>query len=217
MLLLLTANRAFGIRMSVDLLRRGILPLWAAPGAGLWLCRQHDTCGAVLDGRNGLPRIERICAALRRENPDMPIALLLPDGAVAAGAPDRLIRQCADADILRETVAFCTEVCGWRARMSTYALTVGETPEETRYLGYPLRLAPRELCILRFLFFRAPGTVSAFELLSVCFPENTQRAANLAVQIGNINRRAREVAGLPLIENVYGKGYRLCGGIVKPV
>ena len=215
MLLFLTENRTFGIGMTELLLRRGILTLWAKHDAGAALCGRWDVCGAVLDGQEDLRSAEAVCAALRQSEPDMPIALLLPAGAIASCDADRLIRESGQDAMLREIASFCTGTCGWRTQMSTYALTIGESPAETRYLGYPLRLAQRELSILRFLFYRAPQTVTSAELLSVCFPENTQRAANLSVQIGRINRRAEEAAGLPLIESVYGKGYRLCGGIVK--
>lgn len=216
MLLFLTDDRSFGIRMANRLLSCGILTLRAAHDAGISLCAARDVGGLVSDGRDQVSSSVQICETLIDTYPELPAALILPPRVTVETRASRLIRQTDEDEIFREIQTFCTECCGWKPGLTTYALSVGKTPEQTRFLGYPLDLSPKELAILRFLFYRAPKTVGADELLSVCFPENTQRAANLAVQIHRINRRALASAGLPLIESVYGKGYRLCGGIVPP-
>lgn len=214
MLLFLTESREFGIRMAQELLSRGILPLQARPDAGIALCDARDTCGAVLDGRTDTLTAERLCEHLLAKYPEMPIAMLLPRGTVTGACAARLIRETQEQSVLQEIQRFCRECCGWKPELTTYTLSVGASPEQTCYLGYRLPLSPRQLSILRFLFLRAPKPVASFELLSVCFPECTQRDANLAVQISRINQTAARCAGVPLIESVYGFGYRLRSGIV---
>lgn len=213
MLLFLTESREFGIRMAQELLSCGILPLQARLDAGIALCDARDTCCAVLDGRTDTLNAERICSCLLAKYPEMPIAMLLPCGTVTEACAARLIRETQEQSILQEIQRFCRECCGWKPELTTYALSIGATPEQTYYLGYRLPLSPRQLSILRFLFLRAPKPVASFELLSVCFPECTQRDANLAVQISRINRTAVHCSGMALIENVYGFGYRLRSGI----
>ncbi len=215
MLLFLTESREFGIRMAQGLLSRGILPLRAKPDAGIALCDARDTCGAVLDGRTNLLAAERLCNLLLAKYPELPIALLLPCQAFTGAYAARLIREVREQNILQEIQNFCRECCGWKPELTTYALSMGSAPEQTYYLGYRLPLSPRQLSLLRFLFLRAPKPVDSFELLSVCFPESTQRDANLAVQISRINQTAVRCSGMPLIESVYGFGYRLRSGIVS--
>ncbi len=202
--------------MAEQLLKSGVCTRWAKLEAGVCLCERLDTCGVAIDGRRALASAESVIAELQERYPELPIALILPPAITVDIRAARLIRAKAGEEVAEELLTFCRELCNWRPILSTHALTVGPRAEDCRYLGYPLPTAPRERYILRFLFFRAPKTVSEEELLSVCFPENTQRAANLSVQIARLNRKATEAAGMPIVESVYGRGYRLCGGILPP-
>ena len=113
------------------------------------------------------------------------------------------------SELAEQLLAFARERCGWRAMLSTYALTWSESLKDTRFLGYPLHLTPREHAILGFLFYSAPKILPSHLLLSVCFPQGHEKAENLSVHISAINRKAIALTGLPLVENCYGEGYRL--------
>lgn len=217
MILFLTENATLGIQICEKLLGLGVIIRWAKPDAGVCLCRDKDTCGVILDGTDDPIFAESICSELLESYPDLPIALLIPACRLISANVTRIIRTPMDgASVIRELMQFLTDSCGWSPILSNYALTVGQKPEQTVYLGYPLPISPTGLMILRFLFFRAPATVSTSELLAVCYPRNTQLPANIKVQIGKINQSAIKHTGVPLIEYAHGKGYRLCGGIVAP-
>lgn len=139
--------------------------------------------------------------------------LILAQNANADTKADRIIRVAPLREMAEEVLSLCAE-CGWRPQLSTYSLLVTNDPAETRLLGYRMALSPREHQILRVIYLRAPELVSRNELLSACFPEGSQRAENLTVQVNHINRKSREIGGFTLIESVYGKGYILRPGIV---
>ena len=117
--------------------------------------------------------------------------------------------------IFEHALDFCITDCNWRRKpLSTFALTVGDVPEATLYMGYRLPLSPKEHTILRCLFYRSPYETSADDLLSLCYPTEPVKRENLTVLIARINRKASLIDPNPLIVNRYGKGYRLRDGIL---
>lgn len=216
MLLFLTENRSFGIRMVTRLQAEGIIALFAKTDAGESLCHLCDTGGVLLDGRDDPNRAQRICLSLLTAYPELPIALILPQRILLEVSVARVLRgDFEDNRLTEEILAFYLECCGGKTEISTFALSVGASPDRFLYLGYPLTLPPRAQTLLRFLFHRAPRTVSTSELMAVCFPEGTQKETSLTTLVGIVNERARAISNLPLIESVRGKGYRLADGIVK--
>jgi len=216
MLLFLTENRSFGIRMVKCLQAMGIVALFAKPDAGESLCHLRDTGGILLDGRDDPDRAQRLCLSLLNAYPELPIALMLPREVLLEVSAARVLRGTfEDGRLAEELLAFYLECCGGKTEMSTFSLSVGASPDSFLYLGYPLTLPPRAQTLLRFLFHCAPRTVSAPELMAACFPEGTQKATSLTTLVGIVNKRARAISDLPLIESVRGKGYRLTDGIVK--
>ena len=176
-------------------------------------CDKKDTGGVLLDCVTALSCGEQLCAELRSKYPEMPIGAVLAPSAIPDLAVNRLIRD--HGDIFDDVLDFCIKSCGWNtARLTTYALTVEDDPDQTVYMGYRFPLTPREHTILRCLFYRAPRVTTADDLLTLCFSDAHLSAANLSTHISSINRRARELDPRPLIVNVYGKGYRLRDGIV---
>ena len=216
MLLFLTENRSFGIRMVKCLQSMGIVALFAKPDAGESLCHLRDTGGILLDGRDDPDRAQRLCLSLLNAYPELPIALMLPREVLLEVSAARVLRgNFEDGRLAEELLAFYLECCGGKTEMSTFSLSVGASPDSFLYLGYPLTLPPRTQTLLRFLFHCAPRTVSAPELMAASFPEGTQKATSLTTLVGIVNKRARAISDLPLIESVRGKGYRLTDGIVK--
>ena len=181
---------------------------------GEFYCRQKDTGGVVLDCIPDRSGASSLCRALRSAYPELPILTI-----TAQEYPTDMPSDCSLSDTDAESLSsrileFYKTVCGWRETpLSTFSLTVGPTPEEIVYMGYPLVLSKTEHTILRCLLYRSPSITSADDLMSLCYPTGRQNISNLAVQIRRINRRASLIDPRPLIVNVYGKGYRLRDGI----
>ncbi len=210
MFLLLTDDNSFGIRISEKLLARGLFSYRADLDCGRALCERFDTSAVFLDGRDRPALAESLCRELLSLYPELPVLFLCSKKSVTDCRSARLLSaDGSDGEITEHLLTFARERCGWSPRLSTYALTISDDPTETRFLGYPLHLTPREHAILGFLFYSAPKLLPPHLLLSVCFPKGHEKAENLGVHVSAINRKSVALTGLPLIENRYGEGYRL--------
>lgn len=215
MLLIVSDRSAFRRDLSIALTARGIFCFSVPYETARFYCDEKDIGGALLDGIPRIDLAEQLCRDFVGRYPEMPVAVLLRPEVIPDLPASRLIRLSGSDPAVEPVESFCLELCGWRQELSTYALTVGNDPEKTRLLGYPLPLSAREHILLRCLFYRAPRLTSPDDLLSLCFPEGTQKIGNLSVLISRINRASKTVCGFPLIVSEYGKGYRLTGGIVS--
>ncbi len=210
MLLLISDRTELRRTLSLSLAERGIfffdIPLEVAS----FYCRQKDTGGVILDCVPNEKAAAALFASLKAEYPELPIAILLAEGQIAAFPADAILRG-ADAEVLLcGAVTFYKGLChGDDLRFSTYLLTVSEDPAGTLYFGYPLLLSPTEHRILRCLFYRAPRITSADDLMTLCYHSGSQGIANLSTQIRRINGKAAKIHPRPLICNRYGKGYLL--------
>ena len=213
MLIFLTDRRQQGLELTRTLAASGLEVLAECMEAAEYLCREHTMSAMLIDGTAEPHHANALCAKMRSEYPELPIALILENGAVADSDTDCVIRYETVPQVADEVLHFC-RTHGWNPQLSTFTLLVNDHPNDTRLLGYRMPLSPREHQILRLIYLRAPETVSRNELLAVCFPEGSQKAENLTVHVAHINSKARLISGLPLIESVYGKGYRLRRGIV---
>lgn len=214
MLILITERSDVRKTLTEHLHRHGVYLLCGTHENALFLCDAHDTGGVILDCAVQTPRAEMLCKELRALYPEMPIAaIVLPNTAPDLSA-DAILWENDERSLGARAYEFCVN-CGWHARpYQTYELTVGLDPSETVYMGYPLPLPPRAHNILRCLFYRAPHTTTADELMSLCYPCEHKSISNLTVQIHEINKRALKIDPRPLIVSVYKKGYRLRGGIL---
>ena len=68
--------------------------------------------------------------------------------------------------------------------------------------------------VLRFLLYRAPLITPIDDILELCFPDGNTSVRSLTSLFHVINKRAALIDPRPLIESVYGKGYRLRDGIL---
>ena len=215
MLILVTERRHEHSELIAYLRKNGIYLFVCPYETADVLCRVKDTGGVILDCLSNLSRAEKICADLHEQYPEMPIAAVVAPNAIPNMQINRLIRATRNSDLRADVLDFCIRNCGWSAqRLTTYSLTVGTHPEETYYMGYPLRLSPREFTILHCIFYRSPRPTSKDDLIELCYPDVGQVIGNIAVQIQAINRKAARIDRRPLIVNVYGKGYRLRDGII---
>jgi DNA-binding response OmpR family regulator len=215
MLIFVTDRKSAHLDLIANLKANGIYTFVCAYDAADALCKIKDTGGVVLDAIANLPRAEALCARLRAAYPEMPIAAIVAPLAVPDMAINTLIRICRNNDLAGEILDFCTHVCGWKTdRMTTYTLTVGNTPAETYYMGYPLPLSVREHEVLRCLFYRAPRITTKDDLMRLCYPEGHQKINNIVVQIHGINQKAAAIDPRPLIICHRGEGYALRDGIL---
>ena len=179
-----------------------------------FLCREKKISGAILDGVPSLAAAELLARDLRAEYSDLPILLIAGQNALP-DAPAETVRDTGSLpDLAEKILIFIRQTVGWKYDFSTFSLSLALGSNTATLLGYPLRLSFREISILRCLFAFAPETVSADDLLMLCFPEGRQRFANLSVQISRINRRAAAIGQPDLILSEYGKGYRLNRGVL---
>ena len=214
MLILITEQTQWGKELAAALMSRGIYSFFCSHKDGQALCEEKDTGGVLIDCTTDQKTAERLCRALRRTYPELPIAVLAGERDRLDLPADRIIRLGSPESLLEDLLDFCYRSCGWEKRpLQTYYLALGNGPEETYYMGYPLRLSPQAWQILRCLFYRAPLITSTADLLALCFPEGGS-TGNLTVQIHQINKEAKRVYPRPLIVNHYGRGYQLRDGIL---
>lgn len=191
------------------LLRAGIFSYCASNETAWFLYREKSIGGVLLNGIPDLAASEALCAKLRQDAPDIPIALIARQDDLPKADADRLFRDAPAETLTDDIICFCRECCGWAPSLSVFSLFMGEEPAACRLFGYPFPLPFRESVILRCIFYHAPRTVAVDDLMTLCFPEGTQRVGNLTTQISRINRRAESLGIKPLIVSEYGRGYRL--------
>lgn len=174
-----------------------------------FFAREKDISGAIVDGIPDPSTAQLLVTDLRAAYPELPILLV----AAQKELPDAPAETICDFGSLTELaegmLSFIQKTVGWQYDFTTFALSLPLDSNKATLLGYPFPLSGRELAILRCLFAFAPRTVSADDLLSLCFPEGRQHFANLSVQISRINRRAAALGQPDLILSEYGTGYRL--------
>ncbi|MBR3894232.1 MAG: helix-turn-helix domain-containing protein [Clostridia bacterium] len=216
MILFVTERREYHLESLRRLIAEGIFLYHCPFRTSVALCRKKEIGGVVIDCVGEMPKAELLCEKLRREQPDeMPIAAIVTPNSIPCLAIDRVIRDHG-GDLFDDLLDFCITNCGWSTEaLSTFRLRAGKNPAENLYMGQPFPLPPRAHTILRCLFYRAPALTSTKDLLHLCYPEGTQLADNLAIQIRNINLLAKRISPEPLIVNEYARGYRLRDGILN--
>ncbi len=192
----------------------GVYALCCPHETALFICNKHDIGGVLLDCRDEPKDAEILCRKLRELYPPMPVAALCAKGYVADLPADRIIRDTDERHLDAEITDFARCNCGFRPpHFSTFYLDLSRGYRQVTYMGYPLRLEPRAYALLQVLMYRAPKMASIDELLDLCYREG-QRVINLGVQIHYINQAAKKIYPRPLIESVWGKGYKIRDGIL---
>lgn len=209
MILLISDRQAVrGLPVS-HFLPAGIFSYVCPTETARFFAREKPISGAIIDGVPDLAAAQLLVSDLRAEYPELPILLVTAPGALPDAAAETVRDDGSLEGLAEKMLAFIRETVGWQYDFTTFSLSLSLGSNEATLLGYPFPLSGRELAVLRCLFAFAPNTVSADDLLLLCFPEGRQHFANLSVQISRINRRAAAL-GLPnLILSEYGKGYRL--------
>lgn len=215
MLIVVSDRRAFGKSLAQALTLRGIFSFECPLETGAFYCEEKDTGGVILDCVPDQGAAEALCRQLRKTYPKLPILLLASQKSRINAEADMILRDAPLCELLPDILEFCRRVCDFSAEpLSSYFLTVGIEPDEVFYMGYPMRLSPRAIILLRCLFYHYPNAVSTEDLMSICYPEGHEKNNNLAVHVHYINEAALRIDPRPLVLNEYGKGYRLREGIL---
>ncbi len=213
MLLLISERPDISSLLTRSLSQHGVYFFRATLDNAAYLAGKKDIGGVILDCLPRTSRAEELALVLRRDYPDLPIAVIHSSPEGAALSVERIWTDDVPEMLSEEAWDFCLSCGWWTEPLSVYALTVGNTPGEVYYMGYPLHLTPQEHCLLRCLFYRAPHITSAADLAELCFPERPLPLSTVISLISRINRRAHMISPLPLVENIRGKGYRLRRGL----
>ena len=214
MLLLFSDNAQFGSHLAKSLREVGIAIASHDPDFAESVCERVDFCGVILDGRNQSREFAELSQRLFLAYPDLPIAFLTETIPTTFPCASRILFLKDEQQIFESVLGFCRECMG-EENYATFALQHSQKDAAFTYLGYPLSLSDYEYRLLLCLFRHAPKAVSTDELLSTIFPSAHTPQSTLSTLAKRINEAARSISGLKLVQSVYGKGYRLCDGIVR--
>jgi len=92
--------------------------------------------------------------------------------------------------------------------MQNELLLIDKESETVIYLGYPLKLTKREFAILNLIIDHKEGIFSQ-ELLAFISPKKNIGIGNIAVQVFNINKKAKKIGGRNIIIERRADGYML--------
>ena len=215
MLLLCTDRTSFGKELALRLTESGVYLFRTSLETSLFYCRKKDTGGTIVDGVPDLQKAEDLCKSLKKEYPELPIALLVAQDEAPDAPVDTLIREDRIGALLEQTLEFAVTVCGFRtSQLSTFHLFVGEDRNSVLYKGYRLPLSQKEYELLRILFYRAPNWTTADDLMELCYPDGGRKISTLFSLVSRINKKVKESDGLPLILCRKNLGYRLCDTVL---
>ena len=214
MLLLFSDNAEFGSQLAKALRQDGIAIASHDPDFAESVCKRIDFCGVILDGRQKPREFAELSQKLFLTYPDLPIAFLTQTALSVFPCATRILFPKDSEQLFDSVLEFCRDCMG-EENYATFALQHSQKTESFTYLGYPLTLSNYEHRLLLCLFRHAPQAVGTDELLSTAFPNAHTPQGTLSTMVKRINDAAKRISGLKLVQSVYGKGYRLCDGIVR--
>ena len=195
MFLLISDHQDSALQAIRELSDRGLFVCYAPFETALYLCREKDTGGVVVDCTHRRATGARLCSALRHRYRDLPIAALTKNEEPAPKHAVPIPLGDTDRETVDRLLHFFDCECNYRApALSTHYLTVHPQKRRASYMGYSLRLSPVEHRLLYYLLYRAPHTVSADELCAFCFGRSDLSLDAIRVCVCRINRRAQRLA-----------------------
>jgi DNA-binding response OmpR family regulator len=214
MLLLFSDDAAFGNEVARRLREIGFPVVSHDPDFAESVCHELDFSGVILDGRQQAKRFAELSERLLAHDPELPLAFLRDPKDSIFPAATKVIHVKSPETDFRALLDFCQSCMGCED-YSTFTLQHHPEEKQFTYLGYPLTLTDYEYRFLLCLLRNAPTVVRADVLLSEAFSDNRAPQSTLRTLASRINQAAQAVSGLRLVQSVYGKGYRLCDGIMK--
>ena len=215
MFLFVSQRKAYSKLILESLTQTGAFLMLAPPATACFYCQKKETGGVILDCVTDPRKSHTLCDRIRKMYPDIPIAAIVSGQAVPDLCADIVIRDTGDpAFLVAQLRIFLTKICDWTAqKLSTYSLTVHSDPNlPTYYMGSPLHLTTKEHRLLYCLFYRAPRSTTADDLLDLCYHEPCS-ITMLNTLIRRINRQASQIHPPTLIIRE-GDTYRLRDGIL---
>lgn len=214
---------ALGERIRTDLDAEGMTVHWAETGSdGLALLATRPFDLIILDrmlpDMTGLDIIE----TLRRRGIQTPVLMLSALGlsssrveGLEAGADDYLAKPFETNELVARLHALHR-----RAQVNGQGATIVYGPLECHVKartafreGRHIPLSPREFDLFHFLMEHAGNVVTREMLLRSVWKLNFDPQTNVIdVNIGRLRRKLEEGFGSPVLETVWGSGYRLGSG-----
>lgn len=192
MILYVSERKEHALQVIQALSQRGFFFFYTPFSTAEFLCREKDIGGVIVDGIPTPDTGAALCRLLRSQYPDIPIAAIVESGASSAFPVDCISHMPqAIPNLCAQLFDFLTVNCNWNPKkLTTYYLTVSCTEPHAVYMGYPLKLTPKEHRILYCIFYHAPKPISIDDLIALVFPARSCSIANINKHIRSINRRA---------------------------
>ncbi|TAK14072.1 MAG: response regulator transcription factor [Anaerolineae bacterium] len=206
-------------RLARDYLEKnGFRVITAADGqAALATARREKPDLVILDLM--LPKLDgrEVCKILRRES-DVPIIMLTALSeeidqvtGLEIGADDYISKPFSPRALVARVRALLRRTRG-EVRAPSLLRVGGLVVDAERYSvtmdGEPLKLTPNEFKLLQALAGRAGQTLTRQQLLEELHGTATSFDRSVDSHIKNLRKKLETAAGKPMIETVYGIGYR---------
>ncbi len=166
-----------------------------------------------------LPQMDgrEVCRTLRRES-DVPIIMLTALAeeidqvtGLEIGADDYITKPFSPRALVARVRALLRRARGEVAAPSLVQvgeLRVDEESYKASYAGTPLKLTPNEFRLLQLLASRPGQVLRREQLLESLHGTAGSFDRSVDSHIKNLRKKLQAVSGQPMIETVYGVGYR---------
>jgi DNA-binding response OmpR family regulator len=177
---------------------------------------EHDLVilDVMLPHRDGF----RILEELRRENCRTPVIFLTARGEVEdrlrglqLGGDDYLVKPFSFEELLARIQAILRRAAGAAEnRLARGRLLLDIDRRSVCWDDRPIDVTPREFSILEALMMSRDRVLSRTAIIEHVYDDTYDFDSNLIdVHVGNLRRKLKSVAGVPVIETVRGQGFRI--------
>ncbi len=206
-------------RLARDYLEKnGLRVLTAGDGqTALAIARRDKPDLVILDLM--LPQIDgrEVCRILRRES-DIPIIMLTALSeeidqvtGLEIGADDYIVKPFSPRALVARVRALLRRTSG-DIRMPVViranGLEIDTQKYSVSYNGAPVKLTPNEFKLLHILAGRPGQTITREQLLDNLHGAASSTDRSVDSHVKNLRRKLENASGEPMIETVYGVGYR---------
>lgn len=218
-LILVVDDEPKAARLARDYLEKhGFRVILAADGqSALTLARRENPDLVVLDLM--LPEVDgrEVCRRLRRES-DVPIIMLTALSeeidqvtGLEIGADDYITKPFSPRALVARVRALLRRTRGEvkpPAIIRAGGLEIDTGRYSVAFNGHPIRLTPNEFKLLHLLASRPGQTLTREQLLDDLHGAASSLDRSVDSHIKNLRKKLETAAGQPMIETVYGIGYR---------
>jgi two-component system alkaline phosphatase synthesis response regulator PhoP len=200
------------------LVKHGFRVTTAADGeAALAVARRDKPDLIILDLM--LPRLDgrEVCKILRRES-EVPIIMLTALAeevdqvtGLEIGADDYITKPFSPRAMVARVRALLRRTRGGVKAPSVIragGLEIDSEKYSVNFKGKPVQLTPNEFRLLQLLASRPEQTLSRSQLLDDLHGSATSFDRSVDSHVKNLRKKLERASGTPMIETVYGIGYR---------